>query len=47
MSNFPNAYDNDVTLPVINDNITEVGGEAIDALRDFAFNTELISRFRG
>ena len=40
MSNFPNSYDDDTTLPVVNDNITEIGGEAINALRDFAFNTE-------
>jgi hypothetical protein len=41
MSNFPTSYDDDTTLPVVNDNITEIGGEAINALRDFAFNTEL------
>lgn len=40
MSNFPNSFDDDTTLPVVNDNITEIGGEAINALRDFAFNTE-------
>jgi len=34
MSNFPGDYDNDVTLPFVNDNITEIGGEATNALRD-------------
>jgi hypothetical protein len=41
MSNFPNSYDDDTTLPAVNDNITQIGGAAINALRDFAFNTEL------
>jgi hypothetical protein len=41
MSNFPNSFDDDTTLPAVNDNITEIGGDAINALRDFAFNTEL------
>src|SRR5579859_5886773 len=41
MSNFPNSFDDDTTLPAINNNITEIGGEAINALRDFAFNTEM------
>jgi hypothetical protein len=40
MSNFPNSFDDDTTLPVVNDNITQTGGEAINALRDFAFNVE-------
>lgn len=40
MSNFPNSFDDDTTLPVVNDNITQTGGQAINALRDFAFNVE-------
>ena len=40
MSNFPNQLDNDVTLPPVNDNITEIGGEAINALRDAVLNIE-------
>ena len=40
MSNFPNNYDDDTTLPAVNDNITQTGGQAINALRDFAFNVE-------
>jgi hypothetical protein len=38
--NFPNSLDTDVTLPVINNNITEIGDLAINALRDLAFNLE-------
>jgi len=34
MSNFPSQLDNDVTLPPVNDNITETGAEAINACRD-------------
>lgn len=40
MSNFPNNFDDDTTLPPVNDNITEVGDAAINALRDFAFAVE-------
>lgn len=40
MSNFPTDYDDDTTLPVVNNNITEIGGDAINALRDAAFNIE-------
>jgi len=40
MSQFPTSYDTDISLPPINDNITEIGGTAINQLRDFAFNTE-------
>lgn len=40
MSNFPNQLDNDVTLPPVNDNITEIGGDAINALRDAVLNLE-------
>lgn len=40
MSNFPNEIDSDEQLPPVNDNITEVGGEAINAIRDAVFNIE-------
>jgi hypothetical protein len=41
MSNFPQNYDDDTTLPVVNDNLTEIGGEAINALRDAVVNIEM------
>src|SRR5271163_3011853 len=41
MSNFPESFDDDTTLPVVNDNLTEIGGEAINALRDAVFNIEM------
>ena len=40
MSNFPNDYDDDTTLPIVNDNITEIGREAINAVRDAVFAIE-------
>ena len=40
MSNFPNNFDDDTTLPAINNNITELGGEAVNALRDAVFSIE-------
>lgn len=40
MSLFPSNFDDDTTLPVVNDNIQEIGGEAINALRDAVFNIE-------
>lgn len=40
MTNFPNGFDDDTTLPFINDNITQEGGAAINALRDVAFAME-------
>jgi len=40
MSNFPNNFDDDTTLPFVNDNITEIGGDAINALRDAVFALE-------
>lgn len=40
MSNFPLNFDDDITLPVVNDNLTEIGGEAINAVRDATFNIE-------
>ena len=40
MSNFPSNFDNDITLPFVNDNLTEIGAEAINAVRDAVFNTQ-------
>jgi hypothetical protein len=40
MSKFPSDFDDDTTLPFVNDNITEMGGEAINALRDAVFALE-------
>ncbi len=40
MTNFPTNFDDDTTLPFVNDNITETGGEAINALRDAALATQ-------
>lgn len=40
MSNFPINFDDDTTLPIINNNLTEIGGEAINAVRDATFNIE-------
>lgn len=37
---FPNDFDDDTTLPFVNDNITEIGGEAINALRGAVFAIE-------
>ena len=40
MSNYPNQLDTDIELPPVNDNITEIGGEAINAVRDAVLNIE-------
>lgn len=40
MSDFPNSLDTDESLPIVNDNINEIGGEAINALRDAVFAIE-------
>lgn len=40
MSNFPYNFDDDTTLLPVNDNITEVGGDAINAIRDAVFSIE-------
>lgn len=40
MSNYPTNLDDDTTLPVVNDNLTEIGGDAINSLRDAVFNIE-------
>lgn len=41
MSKYPSEYDDDTTLPPVNDNITEIGEEAINAAREAIFNLEL------
>lgn len=41
MSNYPNGFDDDSTLPAVNDNLTEIGGDAINALRDAVMQIEL------
>src|SRR5512135_1205256 len=41
MSNYPTGYDDDSTLPAVNDNLTEIGGDAINALRDAVMQIEL------
>ncbi|HEY5268361.1 MAG TPA: hypothetical protein VII94_04465, partial [Candidatus Saccharimonadales bacterium] len=40
MSNYPNQIDDDSSLPAVNDNITQEGGAAINALRDATINIE-------
>ena len=40
MSNYPNAFDDDSTLPAVNDNLDQIGGDAINALRDSVFQIE-------
>lgn len=40
MSDFPIQLDDDTTLPPVNDNIQDIGAEAINALRDAVFNIE-------
>lgn len=40
MSDFPISLDTDDTLPAVNNNLTEIGAEAINALRDAVFNIE-------
>jgi len=39
-SSFPTNFDNDATLPLISGNITQIGGSAINALRDAIFAIE-------
>lgn len=39
-SNFPTSLDSDLELPAVNSNITEIGEEAINALRDAVFAIE-------
>jgi hypothetical protein len=40
MSNFPYQLDSDTELPIVYNNITEIGGEAINAVREAVFNIE-------
>ena len=40
MSNFPTSLDDDVTLPRVDNNITEIGDIAVNALRDSVFSIE-------
>ena len=40
MSNYPGQIDTDIELPPVNDNVTEVGSEAINACRDAIFAIE-------
>jgi len=40
MSNYPNDYDDDTTLPPVNNNITEIGDEAINGCREAIFNMQ-------
>lgn len=42
MSNYPTAIDDDSSLPPINNNLTELGGDAINALRDAVFQIETV-----
>lgn len=39
-SNYPDSLDTDAQIPRIDDNITEIGGEAINSLRDAVFAIE-------
>lgn len=40
MSKYPEQLDDDSSLPAVNDNITEIGEESINSLRDAVFNIE-------
>jgi len=40
MATYPIEIDSDASLPRVDDNITEIGGEAINALRDAVFSIE-------
>ena len=40
MSNYPYDYDDDTTLPPVNDNLDDIGGQAINDLRDAVFSIE-------
>lgn len=37
---YPEALDDDISLPQVDDNLTEIGGEAINAIRDAVFAIE-------
>ena len=40
MSRFPNFIDDDSDIPSVYNNITEIGGDAINALKDAVINIE-------
>lgn len=40
MSNFPNELDTDIELPRVDDNIIDIGADAINAIRQAIFNIE-------
>ena len=40
MSSFPGQLDTDADLPAVINNVTQEGGDAINALRDATFNIE-------
>ena len=39
-SQYPSQLDSDLTIPAVDDNITEIGGDAINGLRSAVFNIE-------
>ena len=39
-SNYPNKLDTSVEIPVIRDNITEIGSDVLNSLRSAIFNIE-------
>jgi hypothetical protein len=41
MTNYPNGFDDDSTLPPVNDNIDQIGADAINALRDVVIAIEM------
>lgn len=41
MSNYPTSYDDDASLPPVNNNLTEIGGDVINAARDAIFQLEI------
>jgi hypothetical protein len=41
MTNYPNGFDDDSTLPPVNDNIDQIGADAINALRDAVVAIEM------
>src|ERR1700722_20194477 len=40
MTNYPNSLDTDSTLPIINNNLNQLGGAAINAVRSAIFALE-------
>lgn len=41
MSNYPTSFDDDASLPPVNNNLTEIGGDVINAARDAIFQLEI------